>query len=178
MCWLLWCYTACKQTHNLAETIKPDPNNPPELSYDVWTTLRTNKNGSRWLFAKRQCMHYQDQACVTACPVSAMQKQPNGAVTYDTTRCFGCRYYMVAYPFGIPTFEWDTTVPWIRKCTFCDDRQAQGLQPARVDACTTGALKYGDRDELIAEAHSRIHAAPAKYVNHVFEEKEVGWTSW
>jgi len=85
---------------------------------------------------------------------------------------------MVACPFGIPTFEWDDPLPWIRKCTFCADRQEQGLGPACVEACPAGALKFGDRDELIAEARGRIEAGPAKYVNHIYGETEAGGTSW
>jgi len=33
------------------------------------------------------------------------------AVLYDANICFGCRYYMLACPFGIPTFEWDKPLP-------------------------------------------------------------------
>ena len=84
---------------------------------------------------------------------------------------------MVACPFGIPNFEWDTPVPWIRKCTFCFDRQSGGLKPACVTTCPTGALLFGNRDELLTEAKARITSAPDRYVNHIYGEKEVGGTS-
>ena len=99
-------------------------------------------------------------------------------VTYDEGKCIGCRYCMVACPFGIPNFEWDKPLPWIRKCTFCADRQGAGLKPACVTTCPTSALKFGERDELIAEAQRRIAEHPDKYVNHVYGENEVGGTSW
>ena len=85
---------------------------------------------------------------------------------------------MVACPFGIPTFEWEEPLPWIRKCTFCADRQWGGLEPACVTACPTGALKFGPREELIAEAHERIATSNGKYVDHVYGEHEVGGTEW
>jgi formate dehydrogenase iron-sulfur subunit len=69
-------------------------------------------------------------------------------------------------------------MPWIRKCTFCADRQGAGIKPACVTTCPTGALESGERDELIAEARARIAAAPGKYVDHIYGEKEVGGTSW
>ena len=85
---------------------------------------------------------------------------------------------MLACPFGIPTFEWDKPLPWIRKCTLCADRLNAGLEPACVKTCPTNALKMGERDDLIREARGRIAAAPDKYVDHIYGEKEVGGTSW
>jgi formate dehydrogenase iron-sulfur subunit len=175
-CW--WCYAACKQSHKLPETIKPDNESPPELSTNIWTTLRTRKSDNEWFYAKRQCMHCEHPACVEACPVGALQKTPEGPVVYDIHKCFGCRYCMVACPFGVPDFEWGDPIPWIRKCDFCADRLAAGLEPACVDACTTGALTFGSRNELIAEARERIKAEPAKYTDHIYGEEEAGGTSW
>jgi formate dehydrogenase iron-sulfur subunit len=179
------CQTACKQWNQMPHvdtTNYGTYENPPHLSAANFTKIRfteTEDNGKfHFVFTKLQCMHCLEPACVTACPVSALQRQENGAVTYDDRRCFGCRYCMTACPFGIPCFQWDTPTPWIRKCTFCFDRQSGGLQPACVTTCPSGALKFGDRDELIAEAHSRINAAPDKYVNQLYGENEVGGTSW
>jgi formate dehydrogenase iron-sulfur subunit len=175
-CW--WCYAACKQTHNLPETIKPDKENPPKLNSSIWTTLSTKKEDSGWKYAKRQCMHCLTPACAAACPVGALKKTDDGPVIYDKDKCFGCRYCMVACPFGVPDFEWEDPTPWIRKCDLCADRLAEGLVPACVDACTTGALKFGNRDELLAEARERITAEPGKYIDHIYGEHEAGGTAW
>lgn len=156
--------------------------NPPSLSADTWSIIQFDEQeeGGRlhWVFTKRQCMHCEHASCVSACPVSALQKLENGAVVYDGKRCIGCRYCMMACPFRVPKFEWDTPLPFIRKCTFCADRQAEGLEPACVKACPTDALTFGERAELVAEAHRRIAARPDKYVNHVYGEHEIGGTSW
>jgi formate dehydrogenase iron-sulfur subunit len=85
---------------------------------------------------------------------------------------------MVACPFGIPKFEWDQALPRIRKCTFCVDRQQAGEPPACAAACPTGALTFGDRDDLIAEAEARIQANPDRYVDHIYGKEELGGTSW
>jgi formate dehydrogenase iron-sulfur subunit len=47
-----------------------------------------------------------------------------------------------------------------------------------VRACPGGALKFGEREELLREARSRIAAAPGKYINHVYGERELGGTTW
>ena len=40
-----------------------------------------------------------------------------------------------------------------------------------------GALLYGKRSDLLAEAKSRIEKDPDLYVNHVYGEHEIGGTS-
>jgi formate dehydrogenase iron-sulfur subunit len=84
---------------------------------------------------------------------------------------------MVACPFGIPKYEWSKAIPAVRKCIFCTDRLAAGKQTACAEACPTGATLFGERDELLAEAHKRIRENPGNYINHVYGEKEVGGTS-
>jgi formate dehydrogenase iron-sulfur subunit len=52
------------------------------------------------------------------------------------------------------------------------------LEPACAAACPTGALIFGDREELIAEAEARIQAQPDKYFPHIYGQEELGGTSW
>jgi formate dehydrogenase iron-sulfur subunit len=179
------CQNACKRWNNMpADSTDYDGiyDNPFRLSSKTLTLIKYKEiedNGEKEIiFCKYQCMHCVHPACAEACIVGALVKTPQGPVTYDRGKCIGCRYCMVACPFGVPCFEWDKSLPWIRKCTFCADRQAQGREPACVDACPTGALKFGEREELINEARQRIESAPGKYVDHIYGEKEVGGTSW
>jgi formate dehydrogenase iron-sulfur subunit len=130
-----------------------------------------------WSFLKRQCMHCLHPACVSACPVGAMHKLPDGPVLYNDARCIGCRYCMTACPFRIPRFEWDKPVGYIRKCHFCFDRLAEGLMPACVKTCPTGALQFGEREEMIALAEQRLKAQPERYIQHVYGKEEGGGTS-
>jgi formate dehydrogenase iron-sulfur subunit len=51
------------------------------------------------------------------------------------------------------------------------------MTPACAKACPTGAITFGDRDELLQEARSRMQARPADYVDHIYGENEVGGTS-
>ena len=62
-------------------------------------------------------MHCLKPGCASAYPVAALKRMPEGAVTYGANRCIGCRYCMMACPFQIPTYEWDSPVPRVRKCT-------------------------------------------------------------
>jgi len=128
-------------------------------------------------FMRRLCMNCEEPACASVCPVGALQKTAAGPVVYHEDRCMGCRYCMVACPFGVPKYEWDKVLPKVRKCTMCPDRVAAGQQTACAEICPTGATKFGERDELIAEARQRLRDNPGKYVNRIYGLEEVGGTS-
>jgi formate dehydrogenase iron-sulfur subunit len=132
------------------------------------------------VFVKAQCMHCDDPACCSACIVSALEKQPDGAVTYTPWRCMGCRYCMVVCPFQVPAYEYfNATTPQVRKCTFCHERISQeGKLPACVEICPPQCLTFGRRSELLALAHRQIANGSGSYTNHVYGEREVGGTSW
>jgi formate dehydrogenase iron-sulfur subunit len=173
------CVLACKESNSLP---RPDVV-PGALDSDAYTFVET-----RWLttadgiirrrYVKRQCMHCLNAACVSACPAGAMYKGPHGPVIYRASRCLGCRYCQAACPFGAPRFNWDNGIdPVISKCWLCYDRLQKDLKPACVEACPTGTLRSGRRDELLFQAHAQIASNPGRYVDHIFGEFEVGGTA-
>ena len=127
------------------------------------------------------CMHCLQPDCVSACPVGAWSKREDGPVLYDEEKCIGCRYCMNACPFGVPHFDWDKGIlggALIHKCTMCVQRLDVGQVPACVQTCPTEALQFGERSDLIAEAHARIQMHPGRYIDHVYGETENGGTSY
>jgi Fe-S-cluster-containing dehydrogenase component len=175
------CEAACAEANGLP----PPPEGDDVLaarrdtSQTAFTVInRTEAPGGGDRFGKKQCMHCISPACASACPVRALDKQPSGPVTYNPSKCMGCRYCMVACPFEIPKYEYESAVPRVRKCSFCAPRQAKGLPPACAEVCPSGALTFGTRHELLEEAKKRIYAPGATYVRHVYGEHEAGGTSW
>lgn len=131
------------------------------------------------LFRKIQCNHCLEPACASSCFVKAYKKTKTGAVTYDASVCVGCRYCMVACPFEIPTYEYDSVLtPRIMKCTMCYPRVIEGKLPGCVEACPKEALTFGKRTDLIKIARERIRRSPGLYVDHIYGEHEMGGTSW
>lgn len=179
------CQLACKQWNGLpAEETSFGTawSNPGRLSAKTWNTIDFREvdgpNGSfSWTFVKRMCMHCHDAACVSACPVGALYRSEAGAVLYEGARCIGCRYCLVACPFDVPGFEWDTPDPYIKKCTFCADRIGMGWEPACAKTCPTNAVIFGEHEEMLLEARRRIAAKPDKYIDHIYGEHEAGGTS-
>ena len=205
------CQVACKQWNDrdgedteLEDTLGFQ--NPAMLSAKTYTLITFHEmvndkaqGGVDYAFAMRRCLHCIEPACVSACPTTALQRQPDGPVAYNATQCIGCRYCVWACPWGVPTAEWDSLAPKIHKCTHCADRcdqplpsarngvalnedeskrfQASVQVPACVKACPADALRYGTRDEMLAEGRRRIAARPEGYIDHIYGEHEAGGTS-
>lgn len=207
------CQVSCKNWNDLkAEKTQVDDKkaglqNPNRFTANTFTVVSFNEvevpdapGGLKYVMAKRMCMHCADPACASACPVTALHKTPEGPVVYDADKCIGCRYCMWACPFGVPTAEWDSLAPKIRKCTMCSDRDGQCDAPAErngekysdtakasfgkatgqpicTKACPPGALKFGKRGDLLKEARARIAADPKRYHDGIYGEHEVGGTA-
>ena len=180
--------------------------NPATLSANTLTLITFHElpdekapGGLHYLFTMRRCLHCLEPACASACPTTALDRRSDGPVIYDANKCIGCRYCVWACPWGVPTAEWDSLAPKIQKCTHCADRSDQPaplarngqalnpeesklyheniVTPACVKACPADCLRFGTREEILHEAHTRISAHPDKYVDHIYGEKEAGGTS-
>ena len=205
------CQVACKQWNDKdGEPTELESalgfQNPASLSAKTLTLITSREvvdesapGGLVYAFTMQRCLHCLEPACVSACPTTALYRQDDGPVSYDSDPCIGCRYCMLACPWGVPTSDWDSLKPKIHKCTHCADRCSQPaptsrngkslssdesrkflediIAPACVKACPADCLKFGTRDEMLEEAHRRMAARPGKYVDHIYGEHEAGGTS-
>lgn len=204
------CMSACKEYNKLPPVfLRPTDvwDNPVNLSDKTYNMIKLYQQGEPstkdqvtdgYAFVKQSCMHCVDPSCISACPVSALTKDPvNGIVKYNKDRCIGCRYCQVACPYNIPKFQWDSPFPEIKKCQLCDHRMAEGGYAACCEFCPTGASIYGNVLDLLQEAKRRL-ALPVgqespyplrrvdssdmnvrlvtPYLNHIYGEKEGGGT--
>jgi formate dehydrogenase iron-sulfur subunit len=163
------CVAACKEIHSF-----PGSDQETELSATAYTAMVDYADDRH---VRKLCMHCVKPSCASVCPVGALSKTAEGPVTYDASKCLGCRYCMVACPFSVPRYEWASAVPSVRKCDMCAGRAAKGEVPACVEACPAEATIAGTREELLAEAHKRIAENPGAYHPQVYGETEVGGTS-
>ncbi len=182
------CEYACKKAHNLPtpelesyadRAVFEKMRRPDVDALTVVNAFENPQNPEMPYMVKVQCMHCNHPACVSACIVGAFSKEENGSVIWDTDKCIGCRYCMVACPFQVPVFEYHEALnPEIKKCDFCFERTRQGEIPACVEICPVEALTYGRYYELYKLAHDKIEDDRERYVNHIYGGFEVGGTSW
>ncbi|MCB2213149.1 4Fe-4S dicluster domain-containing protein [bacterium] len=110
------------------------------------------------------CNHCDNPPCVRVCPTEATWKrEEDGLVMMDWHRCIGCRYCMVACPYGSRSFNFRNPREFIdeinpgyptrmrgvvEKCTFCEERLARGKMPACVEATQDcGMITFGDLED-------------------------------
>ncbi|MEQ1665820.1 MAG: 4Fe-4S dicluster domain-containing protein, partial [Bdellovibrionales bacterium] len=111
-----------------------------------------------------QCHQCDNPPCVKVCPVEATWKEKDGIVVIDYDWCIGCRYCMAACPYEARRFNFTTPeIPAeeinphqgylsnrirpkgvVEKCHFCLHRTREGKNPACLEACPTGARKFGN----------------------------------
>lgn len=215
------CVAACKSV-NAVNGATPEFNTPEQPYWDTpldtsartFNIIKMYRNGTMqnkdqekdgYSFMKTSCLHCVDPSCVSACPVSAMTKDPKtGIVAYNKDACIGCRYCVAACPFGIPKWDYDNIYGKIGKCELCrhrayDERgEPTGRYSACAEVCPTGATLYGKVSDLMAEAKKRLAAKPGskflfqrgnitgpdqrwegdigQYQQRVYGEKEIGGT--
>jgi formate dehydrogenase iron-sulfur subunit len=131
----------------------------PETAWNYWNLIKFNEHeredGSMMLLMRKdQCMHCEEPGCLAACPADgAIVQYANGIVDFQEANCIGCGYCMSGCPFNIPKFS--PTARKVFKCTLCNDRVSQGLEPACIKACPTGCLHFGTKSEMKELAETR-----------------------
>ncbi len=163
------CAEACHRIHNVPD-FPDDPKN--EVKW-IWSDdFETAFHSQEFHFIREDlkekptlllCNHCDNPPCTRVCPTGATWKrEADGIVMMDWHRCIGCRYCMVACPYGSRSFNFKDPRPGIEeitpeyptrmrgvveKCTFCEERLARGLEPACVEVCENDEIVFGDLND-------------------------------
>jgi tetrathionate reductase subunit B len=92
-----------------------------------------------------QCQHCDNPPCVSVCPVGASYKRKDGVVSVNAKTCIGCKYCIVACPYGVRMVN--EAEGYVHKCTFCIDFVEKGEQPACVTTCPMRVRTFGDLND-------------------------------
>jgi formate dehydrogenase iron-sulfur subunit len=165
------CQVACKQWNELpAEDPVPanrgSYENPPDLSASCWVKIQFKEtersdDSLAWTFVRNSCRHCVDAPCKQAAenPDSITIDEETGAVLFgEGTANESYRKIRLACPFDVPRRGSDGR---LYKCVMCYDRVHNGELPACAKACPSGAILFGDRDDMLAAADARLEAVKA-----------------
>lgn len=166
------CQIACKnwnQNGASATSNTGSHQNPPDLDGNTFKVVRfseVERDGKvDWYFFPDQCRHCVDPTCK-----DTAAGYESGAVIHDEAT--GSVSYTASIS-KVPFEELQSSCPYniprqnakggVVKCTMCVDRVSNGLIPACVKTCPTGAMSFGDRDEILGMAKARLEKVKAKY---------------
>jgi len=138
-----------------------------------WGTYPTNRRA----FVPRLCNHCAGESdkgvppCVEKCPeaksgerlkmgderyrTGATYKRPDGMILVDMNLCIGCYKCIDACPYGVRYIDPSVKLKrpdrekdfGIGKCTFCEHRVDNGIEPSCVQACPHEARSFGDMND-------------------------------
>ena len=163
------CQAACKQWNENGVTHTTQLGtyqNPPDLNASTFKLVRFGEEklegqDPKSFFFPDQCRH----CLYPLCKIVADQKAPGAisvdhvtrAVIFDPTVKMSPQTFKEirdACPFDIP--RQDEKTGGMNKCTMCNDRVHDGMKPACVQACPTGAMSFGKREAIVGLAKSRL----------------------
>ncbi len=164
------CQVACKQWHDLPaeETVNRGfYQNPPDLTFNTYKLVRMTEEvidgRLRWLFFPDQCRHCIDAPCQATAgyPEAIRTDSMTGAVLYTAnTRHLDPEEIRGSCPYDIPRAN---EKGLIAKCDMCNDRVHNGLEPACVKVCPTGAMNFGNRGDMLKLAEDRLQVVQEKF---------------
>ena len=153
------CNIACKEENDVPHGSPLEQKQRREL---YWHKVIAVSNGeypaARLDIIPMPCMHCQDAPCVVVCPARATYHREDGIVVQDYRRCIGCRYCIVACPYGSRSFNFRNQAveryhrpdlppdridngQWpfpervrgvVEKCIFCFHRIDQALKEGKI----------------------------------------------
>ncbi|WP_298627834.1 4Fe-4S dicluster domain-containing protein [uncultured Senegalimassilia sp.] len=151
------CEVACKQENDIALG-------------EYWNkVLQVGPTGSYpdsqlyWL--PTMCQQCADAPCVNVCPTGASYRNEEGTVLVNKEKCIGCKYCMMACPYGVR--GWNKQERVVEKCTLCEHLTMQGGKPACVAACSAQARFYGDLDDADSDASRALAAADPESIHEL-----------
>lgn len=118
-------------------------------------------------FLPMQCQQCENAPCINVCPTGASYRTDDGVVLIDKEKCIGCRYCMMACPYGVRNFNKEEKV--VEKCTLCYHNTSVGIDPQCVQNCCAQARYYGDLDDPESSASKALAAADPDSIHYMFD---------
>jgi Fe-S-cluster-containing dehydrogenase component len=167
----------CAGCNSCTVACRAEKGTPPGILYHRVEKYEAGKYpAARMQFRPIPCMHCEEPACLEVCPTGATYKRDDGIVLVDQKKCMGCRYCVLACPYGARHYlrrvdnyygtaartpyemlkQKDLDKGTAVKCDFCVTRLEGGRLPACVETCPAQARHFGDLDDPRSEVSELI----------------------
>ncbi len=105
------CVVACKEENNVPHGSPEEQKSRREIFWHKMIAVTQGKYPRvRTEIIPMPCMQCDHPPCVTVCPAKATLRREDGIVVQNYRRCIGCKYCMVACPYGARSFNYKAQV--------------------------------------------------------------------
>lgn len=170
------CQIACKQWNRNpgTNTIQRGTHqNPADLSFFTFKLVRFNEievpgGEPKWYFFPEQCRHCVEPPCKDTAESlgckAITRDETTGAVIFNPkvkVKPADFKTIRESCPYDVPRY--DERMGVMAKCTMCIDRIKEGMLPACVKTCPSGAMNFGDRGAILQMANKRLEQVKGTY---------------
>ena len=150
------CFLACRDEH-YGNDFSPISLAQPFTGH-FWMQIIERERGKypkvKVSFVPKPCMHCDDPPCAKASVNQAIYQRPDGIVIIDPEKSAGQKQILSSCPHRVIFWNEEKNIP--QKCTLCAHLIDDGWkEPRCVEACCTGALVFGEYDQIKKMAKKR-----------------------
>jgi Fe-S-cluster-containing dehydrogenase component len=166
------CFLACRDEHYGNDFLPIALAQPFQGHF--WMQMIERERGKypkvKVSFIPIPCMHCDDPPCAKASVNGAVYKRPDGIVIIDPEKSVGQKEILSSCPHRVIFWNEEKNIP--QKCTLCAHLLDQGWkEPRCVEACPTGALLFGDLNDLKSEISKLWNSESVEFLHPEFELK-------
>ena len=143
------CQIACKDEH-VDNDWSPYAKPQPDMGH-FWMRVNEVERGEvpkvKVSYVPKLCVQCENPPCEKVARDGAVYQRKDGIVIIDPEKSKGQREILESCPYGCVFWNEGLDIP--QKCTFCAHLLDQGWkEPRCVEACCTGAMIFGEYDQL------------------------------
>lgn len=161
------CFLACRDEYVNNDYPPYSASQPEEGSF--WMRIVEQERGRypaiiHVTYTPLLCQHCEEATCVNMAHNGEVYRRSDGIVIIDPEKTKGKEEIVSTCPYRVIYWNKEKGIP--QKCTFCAHLLDAGWkEPRCVEACPTGALKFGDLDEPNSEVAKLMNSEKAEILH-------------
>lgn len=167
------CFLACRDEY-CGNDFLPYSASQPNTGH-FWMRIIEKERGKypkvKVAYTPMPCMHCEEASCVKLATDGTIYRRADGIVLIDPEKSMGQKGLLSTCPYRVIYWNEEKQIP--QKCTFCAHLLDKGWkEPRCVEACPTGALRFGDLDDAKSDVAKWVASGKVEVLHPEYGLKE------